>query len=362
MIMSNLRYLLKQGLSLILITSFFFTSCQQSNVNIDSKNKISIQIKSINEFELLDDNDQSIPPRITKHTEYYNNGKIKYTETFGGGELPHLIKRFDREGNLLSEVNIDSDGKIFMKVDYEYDSYFNLITYKSFNGKSQGIRFGSSITTGEKYEIKYREDQQVNEELVFDLAGNYKRKKTYNYKNNLLTSVKSYSSKNILLNQTDYDENGNEIKRSSFLGGNQTVSYTYKFDDNNNMVFEENNLFRKVVTYNQKGLVEQQDMLSTTISRRISYIYNEKGQAVEEIFSIQEGNKIGTKDWDLNSKNQNTYDENGNITLSLTTLNDNSTNTYSFKYKYDSNANWLEKVEYKNGKPTLFRTRDYTYY
>ena len=57
------------------------------------------------------------------------------------------------------------------------------------------------------------------------------------------------------------------------------------------------------------------------------------------------------------------YNEKGNLINRSRIPNKNRTKEiWDYKYKYDSNDNWIEKVEYHNGKPIQIIKRTIEYY
>lgn len=138
--------------------------------------------------------------------------------------------------------------------------------------------------------------------------------------------------------QYEYDDVGNKIKES-FSGpdGKLLGSAEYRYDENGNLLeikgFEEDGTLSFVNAYEydsqNRVTLEIRRAPYENIQYKNFYTYNDRGEVIEELM----------------------YDERGRLSFFS-----------HYEFSYDDKGNWIQKIEFKDYRPTLLIERKITYY
>lgn len=168
-------------------------------------------------------------------------------------------------------------------------------------------KYKLSSKSGELIKGSIINDNDSNIHFVFDEFGNKTQEVSRNSKYS--NGFEKYSY--------EYDSRGNKITKKFYTpDGNLNTIYSYKYDDNNNIIeesisFPDGHLGNKYTyKYDKKeNLIEYKNHLGNIFNRITIFLYNEKGNLIEESIKDSEGNLI--------SKWTKEYDENGKIIKSV---------------------------------------------
>lgn len=222
--------------------------------------------------------------------------------------------KYDLNGKLLEEAGYNSDGSLFSKETYVYDSKGNVteessmvnvykprivkytFTYEP-SGNKIATEYIDGVFTG-KYAYKY------------DSSGNEIEKVSYNYDNVLSSTVVN-----------NYDSNGNKIE-SMWRKSDGTIlkKEVCEYDSDGNMIEE--------TQYNSDG----------SLSNKTTYAYDSNGNKTEYCYYREDGS--------LSSKTTYAYDSNGNM-IEQTKYNSDGSLFSKRTYAYDSSGNWIEITRYE---------------
>jgi len=201
-------------------------------------------------------------------------------------------------------------------------------------------REDSSAWTGD-FEAFYNEDGIVIRVDYFNDARSIEDFWVTTIENNKITRA-DWTEKDTaqLYSKISYDDQGNikESKRYRTINDTLLNTYTYKTDENGNIIetVAQNHLgemtYKYILQINQEGLVtEQKDLVkgdSLTYLRRNTY--NDKGFIITD--DIYDGEE-------------------------------NLTDSYRLEYTdYNDNGSWLKVIYYRKDKPFIITERTYTYY
>lgn len=196
-----------------------------------------------------------------------------------------------------------------------------------------------------------------------------REKNDYNDKNQLIT--KQYLSKDLKTVTTEtykYDNKGYLIESNSDFSKDKT-KYLNDKDGNCielNQYDSIGNLFNKVktnISFNKEGnRIEERKSYNDdgSFSNHFKTIFDKNGNEIESCFYDESG-KIYQK---INSKynRQNLLIEYIEKLEYQKNVSEEWTKLIKYKYtKFDSNKNWTEKIEYKNGKPIQIIERKIVY-
>ena len=183
-------------------------------------------------------------------TYKYNSKKQLVEECINGdyNSLSFVKYYYDSFGNVIEEIQIDSENEIELRNVYEYNGDGKKISYKKYLGDGS---------------------LQRNDTYYYDINGR-------------LIKETSYEGYSVII--YEYNSNNNLIERRSYENGELVRKEKYSYDDNNNKIEE---------------IVYQAGKKWTTKN-----VYNNKNQLVE-IFQYEPNDELGSK-YTLN------YDDMGN--------------------------------------------------
>jgi len=237
------------------------------------------------------------------------------------------FKEFDRNGNVIKEEYYRR-GDINQELSYKYDHNQNKTEYVNYSAKEDEIRFKQTIdynnqnrkvsekryNGSEHHIIDYRYNEQdklsriiktdldgkVIQKRIFSYDGNVAKIRVENAKGKLLSRiVNKYDDRENLIQYTEYDPEGNRIKRISYQfnpdnlktdeikyqKGNFIYHKTYHYNPSNNLVEihkeqpKDEVHTSKIFEYTPEGRLSKElwyDSMADKYSHR-KYFYNEKG-------------------------------------------------------------------------------------
>lgn len=287
------------SLSSILFATFFL-SYNSFSQDKNNLEKIGLngRVKSIN--------------TVSYSTEIKSN-KIKKggLSKPSGAEVDRTLF-FSSEGILVEEQQFDFSGKPFGTLVYQYDVNGNTI---------------SVVTTYTNGSRKERLDSNVYDQNDFLIE------KYCSFKNNGDESFSHYA----LYEKYKYDIDGNileEIRwRKDFMG---FVQYNYEYNQNRHKI---------EATFGPEG---------DEIKMRVTYAYNSSGNMVEDNQYLSAEKLFCTNTYN--------YDDFENVT-EMNAIHANGLKLiFAFHYIYDEQGNWIQKIEYWQGKPLYLIERKIIYY
>jgi hypothetical protein len=242
----------------------------------------------------------------------------------------------------------------------------NFFAVKKFGEIVKGDNFRN--TFGELIDSSYIEfntNGYISKSFMF-----LNEKNDYNDKNQLIT--KQYLSKDLKTASTEtykYDNKGYLIESNNNFSKDKT-KYLNDIDGNCielNQYDSIGNLFYKVktnISYTKEGdRIEERKSYNDdgSFSSHLKMIFDKNGNEIESCHYDESG-KIYQK---INSKynSQNLLIEYKERQEYQKNVCEGWTKLIEYKYtKFDSNKNWTEKIEYKNGKPVEIIERKIVYY
>lgn len=275
--------------------------------------------------------------------EYDDKGKVAKKEEFFTEHItPEKI-------NSLIEDELRIKGVLWKKFVYTYDNKGNRTEVNVYDAKASEhpTKNPSAGTEKPKEEEpkKLSYDEIPDPKLFFveeyNNAGVLWKKDVYVYDDNRkITQVKSMDNKDKpQFNYVyTYDENGNETSRTTLDKNDkqvQKISYTY--DTKGNVT--------EMVEHDAQGALAQKE----------TYKYNEKNQKVEQQGYNFNGSLAYTFKYFYNPKGElietRTFNPQGDLTSKLTQ-----------HFKTDAYKNWIERIQYTDGKGSYITERTIEYH
>jgi hypothetical protein len=183
----------------------------------------------------------------------------------------------------------------------------------------------------------------------------------YDNKNNIIEK-QNYDMKEIY----KYNEEGLLIEINEFLCKNLdsiTTKTKYKYDNTNQVeqsIYESNGeLSLKIIdSYENKNLISRSVFRSNGTSKgSLYYVYDKNNNEIKSQRLL-----IDKRGGTLHEEDETKYDEN-NLVIEIKSKGMNGVDIHKYKYiKFDSNKNWVEKIEYYNGKPKFVIVRKIEYF
>jgi len=106
---------------------------------------------------------------------YQIKSKTEYSTNYEEGQKEAVMDEkytYDNRGNILLEVNYDSEGELKEKIRYSYDAQGNKIQAEYYNNKEKLIK---------KITYTYNDKGLKTSKTEYDAQGNIMVKKTYEY-------------------------------------------------------------------------------------------------------------------------------------------------------------------------------------
>ena len=243
-------------------------------------------------------------------------------------EIYQKFHHFDFEGNVIGYGFFYYDSMFFRIEEKIYDGKGNFTNHKINNNKYDNNGNIIEITTistqraneSQISKINYKYDERSNkiEMIISRLKGGTNNKNVYKYNENdkvIEESLISLIGRVISKDVYEYDKNGNRILWDHFYSDGRLVSkIKEKYDDNNNRLNYE------MYDYTDGKLL---------LEEKSAFVYDINKNVIEETF----------------------YKPNGDIQGRM-----------SYTYKYDIQQNWIERIEFANGKPSKIYERKIEYF
>ncbi len=275
--------------------------------------------------------------------EYDDKGKvIKKEEYFTDHIAPEKI-------NSLIEDELRIKGVLWKKFVYSYDSKGNRTEVNVYDAKESERSFNSISSTQESpKEEKPKQpsyDELPNPKLFFveeyNNVGALWKKDVYTYdQNGKITQVKTIDNKSKpQFNYTYmYDDKGNEIERAIYDHNDKLMQRTiFTYDDKGNIT--------EMIEYDAQGALSQKE----------TYKYDDKGKKVEQQGYNLNGSLAYTFKYFYNPKGElietRTFNQRGDLTSKLTQ-----------HFKVDAYKNWIERIQYTDGKGSYITERIIEYH
>ena len=209
--------------------------------------------------------------------------------------------------------------------------------------------------------------KSVSKDTVFD----------YEYDQNKRLAKTLYNGS--LNNEYEYDDKGNLIKHTSWLGKYPQFGYEYAYDDQGRMIREvvlrgnpDFNIlelsYTTEYTYDKDGnMTSRTWTYQNGSTSRTDYVYDKDGNLIrEETGAVVVEYVYDNKGNILEEKNnsttvQYTYDQNGHLTQKISKNLTSGYVEYSFIYEYDGNGNVIKETQESQMNGPYKGVTSYTY-
>ncbi len=260
-----------------------------------------------------------------------------------------------------------------------FDTNFSQITNIAYN--IEGNELEHNDTTLRETELPYRILMRYNErgnktEEAWYSGGRLMNKFVYSFDaDGYRTEDKEYDStgKEDEKMIYKYDDNGN-LKERDFLGDSYTSKWYEEYDDNRNLLKEtwykkDSLVHTTIYKYDTKGnMLEDFNFDGNgTRLRSHSYGYDSAGNKIVDSVFYTEGQCVNFPHGNLNELITYKYDSYGNEIYKETWFYGNSPYSaiklvHEHQYKYDTKCNWVENIDFANGRISTKEERQIEYY
>jgi hypothetical protein len=300
-------------------------------------------------------------------------GRIEYTlvngKSIAGKRIPNHTITFSEEGNKTEEISCDQNGTISHKVVYTYDKQGRLKSYESgsdireknlsnpqkneYKLDDKGnvieqVNYQSDGTLGSRFLYKYDAKGNRTEEIFYAWNGSRSGKllNTYDEAGRVLTATSYNEDDSIAWKSTvTYNAKGNKIEWTQSIAGILRYRITYNYDDKDRIVEQETFEYNKppnqwtshapepgkiVYTYNDQKRIQEIDTYDEDGSLKHKMIYQRD----------ERGNEVGRKMFNGDGSPKNTelhWYDNGRLLRTMSGVE-------TIKIEYDSKGNWIKKV------------------
>jgi hypothetical protein len=324
-------------------------------------------------------------------------GRIEYTLVNGknvaGKRVPNHTITFSEEGNKTEEISYDPKGSVSNKAVYAYDKQGKLKSYESSTGIREKnlinpqrneyklddrgnvieqVNYQSNGTLGSRFLYKYDAKGNKIEEIFYAWNGSRMGKllNTYDEAGHILTQT-SYNEDDSVSwkHAITYDAKGRKIEGVQYIAGVLRYRVTFRYDDKDRIVEQETFEYNKVpnqwtshapepgkiiYTYNDQKRTQEIDTYSEDGSLKHKMVYQRD----------ERGNEIGRRMFNGDGSPKNTelhWYDNGKLLRTMSGIE-------TIKIEYDSKGNWIKKVRMIQSanatEPEAYAAeyRDITYY
>lgn len=327
------------------------------------------------------------------------NGHTISSTTYADEDHPLYHTKYDSFSRTVKELTYDDNGEIELQTDYFYDdsgfrtrmekrgSDGELQEYTEYtygeSGKISSLRRFKSDGTleyestsnkwgDEEITISYDEEGAVDERTVlsyneegrlvskteYDGAGNTTYSSEFNDQGQLIQS--SWYSEGVLSSKdvTEYNENGEEAKISTFEPDGSLKSYVMMVYDSNGVRtqkrrFRGDDTLSLIYDYNNEGDTIKETSFDENgeLTEWTDYVYNESGKQVEATCYLADGSLSWRQTWEYNESGNlfrdNSYDENNALSSYMEYEYDTAGNRVkSSQYSADGTLQWYLLTEY----------------
>ena len=295
--------------------------------------------------------------RYLAEFQYDGNGKQtkrKYIDYDSDGNITncsHEARVYDEDGNEVENISYDEHGNIKEKTKYEYDSNGKNIEETDYDKDDKIVR---------QVEIKYDAAGREAKWECYDEHGRCSIQRIYTRdEHGRLIQYDEYHDGYTTKEEYERDENGNTIKSISYdSDGNITKIYEYEYDETGREIKcvryddDETVAYWREYEYDEGGNKIRSRSYNTTENHEYTtyeWKYDENGR---EIYSSYETNDI------VEEKQENEYDEDGNIIREIQTSYDSDTGQKQSQtideYTYDDNGNRIGYANYHDGEKETY--------
>ncbi len=302
---------------ILILYIILFVSCSDSKKNPKTK-KTDLQKSELN-------------GNVKSIEEKYFEGAEKFGEPVKTKLKDITIVLFDKSGKFIENKTLYPDGSLKGMNTYKYDKNGKLIEDKWF--QSEGLEMYHIYKYDKKGNNIEDNHYESNEKLIAKTINKFDL-------NNNKVDSRVYESNGSLYRKTlsKFDDDNSEIQKevSEFDGSKLVVIKKESMEnDERGNVIKEN-------SYDEKGNVEY----------FYSYVYDERDNKLEEIFSKARDN---TKETNKYNKFGHCYE---GVEYSMGVLKDKFTNVF----QYDNKGNWVIRIHYNNGVISSIDERKIQYY
>lgn len=332
----------------ILIAIFTILGCFSGRISTTEKSDLTQmnlrgEVKSV-ESELYN----LIPEKDT----------FKLGEKINGLSIDRNLRlRFNERGKITSSKEFLSNGDLREETVYTYDKSDRLVHRKEIDYYGKGSFYDSNFSFNSADSIIKVVISNPEFERIHQI--------TRDDKDRIIENKIIQSDTVIAIYTRSYDKSGNIIEENEYRKENVPVKIISRtFDQRNLKQTEQITEFNKWDTLSYKkdftydsnhNLVEEKEYDSDTVSMKTTNTYFEGGQ-LKETRSIPMGSYYSVI---ITQK----FNKKGDLTEHSREPKDGTDkDIWTYKYTYDSNGNWIEKIEFKNGKPLRMVKRSIQYY
>lgn len=249
------------------------------------------------------------PPEFSsyKHsyTEYDRDGniiaEIKYSPD--GTVIEKQVYRFDEQGKHTEEINYLDEGEIAHHMTYEHDDEGRVTkAFKHYlDGSADTIHFkyDGNGNIVEKTTINSDEEEEAREEIV--------------YENNRVVAHKWFEYDELLEEELfEHDKNGNVVHHKRRSRDDENSRWENSYDNKGNIIktlkysSDDQLVGRVIYSYNQQGKTVKIEEESGTGKVITEIGYDEKGNAVKQTETDDQGN--------INNQVMRQFNENNLVT------------------------------------------------
>jgi hypothetical protein len=285
---------------------------------------------------------------VPRYTITFNEAGSKTEETTygqdGGSIISKAVYTYDKEGRLKSyesqSATVDKTLSAPQKNDYKLDDKGNVI---------EQVNYQSDGTLGSRFLFKYDAKGNKTEEIFYSWNGTRMGKllHTYDEAGRQLTAT-SYNEDDSVAwkSVSTYNTRGNQIEWLQSIAGILRYRVTYNYDDKNRIVEQETFEYNKTPGLRSSHAPEPGKIIHTYNDKQRTQeidTYDEDGALKHKmIYHFDErGNEIGRRMFNADGSPKNTeihWHDNTRITRTLGGVG-------STKFEYDSKGNWIKKVQ-----------------
>jgi hypothetical protein len=325
-------------------------------------------------------------------------GRLEYTlkngRSVAGKRIPNHMITFDEAGNKTEEVSYDpNSGSITSKAVYAYNKEGRLKSYESYSSAVdktlstpqkneyklddkgnviEQVNYQSDGTLGSRFLYKYDAKGNKTEEIFYGRNGSRMGKllNTYDEAGHQLTTT-SYNEDDSISWKivVTYNTKGNKTEWVQYLTGILRYRITYNYDDKSRVIEQETFEYNKTPNLRSSHAPVPGKIIYTyNDTKRTKEIetYNEDGSLKDKMIYLMDerGNEVGWRTFNADGSPKETalywYDK--------TTLLRKLSGIETANIEYDPTGNWIKKVRLIKSadaaEPEAYSTeyRDITYY
>lgn len=255
-----------------------------------------------------------------------NNVKTqtKWKQQKNGENQKILTRHFDRQGNMIKEINYKFSGEASSRLTYDYNEDGQKTEYKNYDVTNDKLSYHQKIA--------YDDEGKKIKEAGFDGISNFSIDYSY-YDNGKLKEIVKKRQSGEIEEKWDYTHDGNTTRIKIYKGGKTLV----------NEVIEKRNYMGKLsekIRYDDKG----------NEIKKTRFAYDTKGKLVEEKEYFK---------GELSFTLYYSYDSRGNL-VKIDKQENNGKKYINNSYNYDPENNLIRELWYE-GNPDDYSKKTYNY-